>query len=117
MDYLLDEDEAKKALEQFDAAQSQAAQIKQGLDESKTQMQLAAAEEKAARAEELRQTITTKVQEGLSRIALNMAKGKGVKDGNAMQAIKLLLQDLGAEGPGGAVAEPVEGEAEEQRLE
>ncbi len=102
-DYILPKDEGDAAVAQYDQQQSAAAQIQQGLDTSKTQMQLAAAQEKAAKAQEITQTLQTKVQEGLSRIAQNLAKAKGVKDGSALQQVKLLLDQIAAEKQGAGV--------------
>jgi hypothetical protein len=110
-DYLLPRKEADAKLAQYDQNQAKAAQIQQGLDESKTQMQIAAAQEKAAKAEEISQTITTKVQEGLSKIAQNLAKAKGVKDATALQSINLLLEQIAAEKEGAGVAAKPKGKA------
>jgi len=105
--YLLPKKEAEAKLAQYDQNQARAAQVQQGLDESKTQLQLAAAQEKAAKAEEIAQTITTKVQDGLSKIALNLAKAKGAKDATALQSIQLLLDQITPEGKGeGTTAKP-----------
>lgn len=107
VDYILPKDEGDAAVAQYDQQQSAAAQVQQGLDTSKTQMQLAAAQEKAAKAQEITQTLQTKVQEGLSRIATNLAKAKGVKDGTALQQVKLLLDQITAEKQGaGTPAKP-----------
>lgn len=106
---LKSKEEATQALQQYDAAQAQAAQIQQGLDTSKTQLQLAGAQEKAAKAEEITQTLTTKVNEGLSRIAQNLAKAKGTKDGTALQQIKLLLDQVNAGAEGGGAGKGAEG--------
>lgn len=104
-DYLLPEDEAKQALAAYDQQQSQAAQVQQGLTTSKTQSQMADAQLKTAKAQEVSSTLATKVQESLSKIAANLAKAKGVKDGTALQQIKLLLDEVKAEStPGGAAA-------------
>jgi hypothetical protein len=111
-DYLLPEDEAKQKLQQFDQAQAAAAQVQQGLDESKTQLQLAGAQEKAAKAQEISETLQTKVQEGLSRIAQNMAKAKGVKDDAALRSIQLLLDQIQPEGQGRGAAEVPAGASE-----
>lgn len=110
VDYILPREKAAEAVAQYDQNQAAAAQVQQGLDTSKTQMQLAAAQEKAARAQEITQTLTTKVQEGLSRIAQNLAKAKGMKDDTALQQVKLLLDQIATEGKGGA-AEPKAGGA------
>jgi len=105
--YLLPKKEAEAKLAQYDQNQARAAQVQQGLDESKTQLQLAAAQEKAAKAEEIAQTITTKVQDGLSKIALNLANAKGAKDATALQSIQLLLDQITPKGKGeGAAAKP-----------
>ena len=109
-DYILPKDEGDAAVAQYDQQQSAAAQVQQGLDTSKTQMQLAAAQEKAAKAQEITQTLQTKVQEGLSRIAQNLAKAKGVKDGSALQQVKLLLDQIAAEKQGAGTASSTQGQ-------
>lgn len=109
--YILPKKEGDAAVAQYDAQQAEAAQVQRGLDQSKTQLQLAAAEEKAAKAQEISQTITTKVQEGLSRIAQNMAKAKRSKDDTALQQIQLLLEQVAAEGSGSGTTEKPSGKA------
>lgn len=105
--YILPKDEGDAAVAQFDQQQAAAAQVQQGLDTSKTQMQLAAAQEKAAKAQEITQMLSTKVQEGLSKIAQNLAKAKGTKDATALQQIKLLLDQVTNEAKGaGTPAKP-----------
>ena len=100
VDRLLSKEDADAAVSQFDQQQAAAAQVQQGLDTSKTQMQLAAAQEKAAKANEITQLLQNKVQEGLSNIALKLANAKGVKDGTALQQVKLLLDQITAEKAG-----------------
>lgn len=94
LDRLKSPEDAAKALAQFDQQQAAAAQTQQGLDESKTQMQLASAQEKAAKAQEITETLKMKVNEGLSRIAQNLAKAKGEKDKAALQSIQLLMEQI-----------------------
>ena len=93
--------DAQEALAQFDEAQAAASQIQQGLDTSKTQKQLADAQLQVARAQEVTEMLKGKVEESLSRIAQNLAKAKGVKDGTALQSIQLLLDQVKTEGAGG----------------
>lgn len=102
-------EDAEHALAQFDQQQAAAAQVQQGLDSSKTQMQLATAQEKAAKAQEISETLTSKVQESLSRIAGNLAKAKGTKDATALQQIELLLNQINAEKQGAGTAEKPKG--------
>lgn len=103
IDRLLPKDEADAAVAQFDQQQANAAQVQQGLDTSKTQLQLAAAQEKAAKAEEITKTLSSKVEKSLSEIAKNLASAKGTKDASALQQIKLLLDQIATEGPGAGV--------------
>ena len=91
LDRIKDQDEAQQALDQFDQQQAQAAQVQQALDQSKTQLQTATAQEKEAKAAETANMIDVKVQEAMSRIAQNMAKAKGMKDDAALKSIQLLL--------------------------
>lgn len=99
-DYLLPKAEADQKLAEFDQQQAAAAQVQQGLDTSKTEMQLASAQEKVAKAQEITQLLQTKVQKSLSEIAQNLAKSKGIKDGTALQQVKLLLDQINAESAG-----------------
>lgn len=109
VDYILPPDEAAQAVAKFDEQQAAASQVQQGLDTSKTQMQLAAAQEKAAKAQEISQTLTTKVQKALSEIANNLAKAKGTKDATTLQQVKLLLDQINAEGAGSGASEAPKG--------
>jgi hypothetical protein len=113
-DYILPKAEGDAAVAQYDQQQAAAAQVQQGVDTSKTQMQLATAQEKAAKAQEITQTLNTKVQEGLSRIVQNLAKAKGTKDATALQQVKLLLDQITAEGAGAGVAAKPTGKATAQ---
>ena len=114
LDRIKDQDEAQQALDQFDQQQAQAAQIQQALDQSKTQLQTATAQEKEAKANETANMIEVKVQEALSRIAQNMAKAKGMKDDAALKSIQLLLSQGEPEKEGGGTSQPVEGETSQQ---
>ena len=114
LDRIKDQDEAQQALDQFDQQQAQAAQVQQALDQSKTQLQTATAQEKEAKAAETANMIDVKVQEAMSRIAQNMAKAKGMKDDAALKSIQLLLSQGEPEKEGGGTSQPVEGETSQQ---
>ena len=114
LDRIKDQDEAQQALDQFDQQQAQAAQVQQALDQSKTQLQTATAQEKEAKAAETANMIDVKVQEAMSRIAQNMAKAKGMKDDAALKSIQLLLSQGEPEKEGGGTSQPVEGETAQQ---
>jgi len=103
--------EAQAALDAFDQQQAQAAQIQQGLDQSKTMKQTADAQKATASAEETAAMVEAKVQEKLSIIAKNLAGAKGVKDGAALQAIKLLFDASKPAGKGAATGKAAAGAA------
>ena len=103
--------EAQAALDAYDQQQAQAAQIQQGLDQSKTMKQTADAQKASASAEETAALVETKVQEKLSIIAKNLAGAKGAKDGAALQAIKLLLDASEPASKGAATGKAAAGAA------
>ena len=114
LDRIKDQDEAQQALDQFDQQQAQAAQVQQALDQSKTQLQTATAQEKEAKAAETANMIDVKVQEAMSRIAQNMAKAKGMKDDAALKSIQLLLSQGEPEKEGGGTSQATDGETTQQ---
>jgi hypothetical protein len=86
-------DEATQALAAYDQQQQQAAQIQQGLDQSKTQKQTADAQKATASAQEIAAMVNARVQEKLSLVAANLAKAKGSTDSTALNAIQMMLDD------------------------
>jgi hypothetical protein len=103
--------EAAAALTAFDEQQARATEIQQGVELSKTAKQNADAAKSQASAEETAALVEAKVNEILSSIAEKLAKAKGVKDGTALQSVKLLLDATKPEGKGAGAGKPAQGKA------
>lgn len=84
--------DAEAALAAFDQQQAQAAQIQQGLDQSKAAKQSADAQKAQASAEEIVALVEAKAAEIHSKTVHNLAAAKGVKDASALQSVDLLLR-------------------------
>jgi hypothetical protein len=103
--------EADDALAQFDAMQAQVAQTEQGLTAAKTQKETAAAQKSQAQAQDIltgMQDRLNSVQQqanlAMAKIRESMAKAKGVKDNHELNAIKLILDQIGATAGAGGKA-------------
>lgn len=111
VDYIYDAEKCTQILSQMDAAAAQAAQIEQGVSQTKAALQQAGATLSEAKAEEIKTLAPVKAQETAAKTMGHAAKAKGVKDGTALQSAKLLLDATKPEGPGKGVGRKPQGKA------
>lgn len=93
-DYLEDEDTARQILDNMAKASAAARQKEEALTEAKTQ-------KTAAEAQEILQTLGSKIEDAQASVAQKLASAKGVKDRGQLESIKLLLDQLQSATRGG----------------
>jgi len=109
--------EAEAALAAFDQQQAQAAQIQQGLDQSKAAKQSADAQKAQASAEEIVALVEAKAAEIHSKTVHNLAAAKGVKDASALQSVDLLLRASEPKETGAGAGKAAKGAAAKEQGE
>lgn len=103
-DILLDPLAAQKALDAFDAAQSQAASVEQGLTQAKTQRESAAAGESQAKAQAILGKLQGEINDLVSRANLALSKAKGVKDAHQLDVVRTILEQIDSAAGAGRAA-------------
>lgn len=104
-DTIMDEKEAAAALAQFDQQQAAAQQAQSDNLNAKTQKDSAAAQLNSAKAQEIQSTIDAKVGDLVAKAHAALAKAKGAQDGQQLDALKLILDQINTTtGQGGEAA-------------
>ena len=85
---------AAKILDQMRQAQADAAMRQNNSIDAKTQKDQAAAQKAQAETQEILQTVEYKINELVAKATATLAKGKGIKDANQINTIKLLLEQI-----------------------
>ena len=94
VDRLLPEEEAKQVLQQMREAQSQAAQVEQGLTVAKTDDITASAEKKRVDTQMTQAAADATIQEILSRVENNLSMAKSNKERTQLENLKMLFQTV-----------------------
>ena len=112
VDRLLPEEEAKQVLQQMREAQSQAAQVEQGLTVAKTDDITASAEKKRVDTQMTQAAADATIQEILSRVENNLSMAKSNKERTQLENLKMLFQTVQKENVNNGQNVGTQGEAQ-----